>query len=122
MQSFLGLICYLRDYIQNFADKTEKLREICLEEKPVWKSEHQQAFDDIKKEIINCTVKQGFYDVEDKTILYTDASPYGLGAVLVQINKKNQARIISFASRSSFKVERTYAQTQREALAVVWAV
>ncbi|XP_062541439.1 uncharacterized protein K02A2.6-like [Armigeres subalbatus] len=58
----------------------------------------------------------------DKTILYTDASPSALGAVLVQESVSCNPRIISFASKALTATERRYAQNQREALGVVWGV
>lgn len=50
-----------------------------------------------------------------------DASPVGLGAVLIQF-RNDDPRIISFANRSLTAPERNYAQTEKEALALVWAV
>lgn len=53
--------------------------------------------------------------------MITDASPVGLGAVLLQINDSGP-RIISYASKSLSDVEKRYAQIEKEALALVWAV
>lgn len=72
--------------------------------------------------MINCTVTQGYLSLSDAMELYTDASPYAVGAVLVQVNATGKQRIISFASKSLTPTEQRYAQTQREALAVVWSV
>ena len=44
-----------------------------------------------------------------------------LGAVLIQF-KENQPRVICYASKSLTEVERRYCQTEKEALALVWAV
>lgn len=54
--------------------------------------------------------------------MIVDASPEGLGAVLLQENREGQHRIISFASKSLTDLERKYFQTEREALAIVWGV
>lgn len=63
----------------------------------------------------------GFYDVNDRTQVIADASPVRLGAVLIQF-KENEPRIISFANRILTAPEQNYAQTEKEALALVWAV
>lgn len=43
-------------------------------------------------------------------------------AVLVQMDKQDEARIIMYASKSLSDIEKRYAQTAKEALALVWAV
>ena len=49
-----------------------------------------------------------------------DASPVGLGAVLTQLHG-SVWRVIGDASRPLSDVERRYRQTEKEALALVWA-
>lgn len=80
------------------------------------------SFDDLRHELCNNVRKLGFFDSSDITEVYVDASPVGLGAVLAQRDSNNVPRIICFASKGLTTAERVYPQTQREALAVVWAV
>ena len=56
-----------------------------------------------------------FYDKNAPTEVVTDASPVGLGAILVQ-----EQRAAAFASGSLSEAEHRYSQTEKEALAVVW--
>lgn len=51
----------------------------------------------------------------------TDASVRGIGAVLTQVQNGTEY-VVSFISRSLNKAERNYSTTQRECLAVIWAV
>ena len=64
-----------------------------------------------------------YYDPNQDTKLIVDASPYGLGAMLVQFDSKtNQEHVISYASRSLGDAETRYYQIEREALAITWAI
>lgn len=121
LKGFLGLASFVSAYIPRFADLTEPLRSLLKKKEFCWEEEHDLAFANIKKAIIECTVSQGFFVTTDETFLYTDASPYALGAVLVQANEVEKNRIISFAAKALTETEKRYPQTQREALAVVWA-
>lgn len=63
----------------------------------------------------------GYFNINDETLLYTDASPVGLGAVLVQ-KRDNEEIVIAHAAKSLTDTEKRYPQTQREAYAAVWGV
>lgn len=121
LRSFLGLASYVSAYIPHFADLTEPMWRVTGNNDFEWGEQQSVAFRNVKKAIVECTTSQGFFDIKDTTYLYTDASPHALGAVLVQKNDQDKHRIISFASKTLTKTERNYPQTQREALAVVWA-
>ncbi len=55
-----------------------------------------------------------------ETQLITDASPVGLGAVLVQ-KQKGEFVFIAYASGILTDVETRYSQTEKETLGIVWA-
>lgn len=120
LKSFLGLASYISTYVPKFADITKRLWE-ALKGGFNWDDECRQAFQLTKESIIECTLKRGFLNNDDKTILYTDASPYALGAVIVQESEKGN-RVISFASKALTATEKLYPQPQREALGIVWGV
>lgn len=122
VRSFLGLVNFVGKFIPNLASIDYPLRKLTRkEEKFVWNEEQSKAFEELKQLITNDNVL-GYYDVADRTCVIADASPVGLGAVLVQFDRYNEGRIITYASRSLSNVERRYAQTEKEALALVWAV
>lgn len=121
VRSFLGLVQFVGHFIFNLASRSEPLRQMIRGEVKQFGHEQQLAFDDLRLELVKNVIKLGFFDVNDETEVYVDASPVGLGAVLVQ-RQGRLARIISFASKSLTEAERRYPQTQREALAAVWGV
>lgn len=122
LKSFLGLASYLSIYIPRFGDVTAALWAATTKNGFFWTDEQEVSYQETKAAIVNCTLGLGFFSNDDTTVLYTDASPRALGAVLCQMNEKGEMRIISFASKMLTATERRYAQTQREALAIVWAV
>ena len=122
MKSFLGLASYCSKFIPDFSSRTDRLRRITLGEdsnsKIVLESKELAAFKDLKNALSDKSTL-GFFKLDAKTILYTDASPVGLGAVLIQ-DDGSAKRVISYASRALSPVEQRYCQTEKEALAIVW--
>ena len=51
-----------------------------------------------------------------------DASPFGLGAVISQLQPDGSTRPISYASRALSNVEKRYSQIERECLAILFAI
>ena len=58
------------------------------------------------------------FDPQQESIVTCDASSYGLGAVVAQKGKDGKEHPVAYASITSTKAERNYAQVEREALAV----
>lgn len=124
LRSFLGMMVFISPFIKDFSSRTAPLRKI-TQGKSVfrWDSELEKGFLDLKSAASKDIVKRGYFSKEDQTILYTDASPWGIGAVLVQIDAKTMIeRIIACASKSLTPTECKYPQLHREALAIVWSM
>ena len=62
------------------------------------------------------------YDPSLPVRVAADASAYGLGAVLSHMQMDGSKRPIAFASRVLTSSERNYAQVEKEALALIFAV
>lgn len=120
IRSFLGLINYVSRFIPDVATKTSPLRELIKTNKFVWSEEQREAFKILKEALTSDSVLE-FYSTQDDIQVIADASPVGLGAVLSQIGK-NGPRIIAFGHRSLSEREKKYHITEKEAMALVWAV
>lgn len=121
LKSFLGLVTYVGRFIPDLGTKTFQLRQLAKESGLfVWLSEHEESFRELKS-VIGCIETLGYFDRNDTTQVIADASPVALGAVLVQVKNKIP-RVICYASKSLTKTEMRYFQTEKEALALVWAV
>ena len=77
-----------------------------------WGPEHNQAFDSIKKEIVQAPILR-YYDPKKETFLQTYAAIKGLGTCSRQDNHP-----IYFASKSLQDAECRYVAIELEALAV----
>ena len=112
----MGLVNYSGRFIPDLATLSEPLRRLTKEDVEFqWGPE--QAFQNLKNELALSEIL-GYYDKDAETRVITDASPVGLGTVLAQ-NQQGEFRVIVYASLT--EVEHRYSQTEREALAIVWA-
>ncbi|KAM7284976.1 uncharacterized protein ISCGN_031970 [Ixodes scapularis] len=85
-----------------------------------WKQPQEIAFNRAKQRLKEAKVLVHF-DPAKELKLESDASPYGLGAVLFHTSG-NVHKPIGFRSRTLTQAERNYSQLEREALALVFGV
>ncbi|XP_075062103.1 uncharacterized protein LOC142150817 [Mixophyes fleayi] len=64
----------------------------------------------------------GAPDFDRRFTVQTDASNYGLGAVLSQVNQQGEEHPILYLSRKLLPREVAYAVVEKECLAIVWAL
>lgn len=121
LRTFLQTCSWFRKFIPNFSKVAEPLTRLTRKSQVwSWGSEQTQAFIELKNLLTTAPILVQA-DFTRPFILRTDASNYALGAVLLQ-GDGNQERPIEYASRLLSAAERNYSTTEREALAVVWAV
>ncbi|UYV69971.1 K02A2.6-like, partial [Cordylochernes scorpioides] len=116
LRSFLGTCGFLRKFIPNFSKLAEPLNN--LTRKNVrwnWDLITNKAFQDLKESLTKepCLA---YYNLNSPTELITDASPIGLGAVLIQTQQNGIKRPIAYASRSLTDTEKRYSQIEKETL------
>ena len=85
-----------------------------------WSEEQQVAFNQLKALLTSALVLQSSR-FNRQFVMQTDASDNGIGAVLLQ-EIDGQERVLEFASRVLTPAERNYSVTEKECLAVVWAI
>ena len=117
LQSYLGLVNYLNRFSPTLAELTAPLRVLCKKDTLfAWESAQQEAFEAIKKEITKAPVL-AYFDKSRSSIIQSDASKKGLGAVILQDGKP-----VVYASRSLTETEQCYSNIERELLSVVFAL
>ncbi|CAG4987874.1 unnamed protein product [Colias eurytheme] len=119
--SFVQMCSWYRRFIPAFAKIAEPLTRLtkknaCWQ----WEEEQTKSFAKLRELLASSPVLAQADETKPYTIK-TDASSYALGAVLVQGEGENE-HPVEYASRLLNKAERNYSTTEREALAVVWAV
>lgn len=119
VKSFIGLSSFYRKFIPNFSTIAEPLNELTRKNKTfIWSTNCQIAFDLLKQQLINPPILQ-YPDFRKIFTLTTDASDYGLGAILSQ-NHEGSDLPIAYASRALNKAERNYSTIEKEMLATKW--
>ena len=85
-----------------------------------WTTDCSTAFEEVKRLIASELVLTHFTS-DRPLVLSSDASAYGLGAVLSHDGPGGE-RPIAFASQTLADSEQKYSQIEKEALALVWGI
>ncbi len=83
----------------------------------IWSEKEQNAFDLFKTALSQAAILV-FPNIEKYFMLHTDASGFGIGAVLVQKVSLGKHRVLACASRLLNKAEQNYDVIKRESLAM----
>lgn len=121
MRTFLGLASYYRRFVKDFASLADPLFKLCHpKEKFEWGEIHEKAFESLKKALISPPVL-AHPDPAKPYIIQTDASDVAIGAILAQSSPEGE-RVVAYGSHSLDVTQRRYCATERECLAIVWAL
>ena len=117
MHSFLGLVNFLNRYTPRLAELCSLLRKLILKDSHYSPGDPEHAaFDAIKAEFQKKIILP-YFDRNKETILQTDASKKGFGAVILQ-----EEQPIYYASRALTSAEKNYQNLEREAQAAFWGM
>ena len=117
MRAFLGFANYFRSFIAGYASNAAPLNALLKKDVSwTWSPKCQQAFEYIKMALISPPVL-AIADPQLPYVLKTDASGFGLGAVLLQ-----DGRPIAYEGRGLTPAEKNYHTGEQELLAIVYAL
>ncbi|GFO34988.1 reverse transcriptase [Plakobranchus ocellatus] len=123
VRSLLGLVNYYRHFIANFALISAPLSDLLRKgtpEKVQWTPRCDQSLAEIKR-LFSSPLILIIPDMQETFIVRSDASDYGIGAVLLQ-DRDGTLMPCRYASRKLLPRECRYSAIEREALALVFAV
>ncbi|GAA6084489.1 uncharacterized protein LOC114911879 [Tachysurus ichikawai] len=87
----------------------------------VWSSECQAAMDFLKAKLTSEPILV-FPNFSLPFFVYTDACDVGLGAALMQRDDRGRDVVVAYAIRTLNKAEKPYSTSEKECLAVIWAL
>lgn len=120
VQRFLGMLNYQARYVPDLSSKTQVLRNLTEEKNQFqWTAVEQKSFEELKA-ILTSTPVLKFFDPNKEIKISSDASSFGLGAVLLQ-RHDNEWMPVAYASRVMSDAETRYAQIEKEMLAISFA-
>ena len=124
LSRFLGICTYYRRFIFHFAHILSCLYNLLRKEiKFIWNQETQKAFDTMKQHMISFLVLRN-PNFDSLFIITCDASGYALGVILSQLdeNQHEKSYVCAYASRILKGAEIHYTITEKECLAVIYAI
>ena len=121
VREFTGLTGYYRRFIKDYSKIAKPLYELQKKDKDFHRGPAQEeAFEILKDKLCNYPILI-FPDFNKPFTLTTDASDGAIGVVLSQ-EKEDFDHPINYLSRTLNKAERNYSTTEKECLAVLYAL
>lgn len=119
--SFVALASYYRDFVPRMAELLAPLHDLtAVDRRFVWTAEHDASFAAVVAAICNAA-ELVHLDWDHPFTVVTDASSYAIGAVLLT-GPPGAQRPYAFISRKLSAPECKWHTTEKEGLAIFWAV
>lgn len=121
LYAFLKFASYFRRFMSNSSAKTSPLRALVARDADfIWTEIHSNIVNDLTRTLSSPPIIANFRNGCPTTI-YIDASPAGLGAVLIQVQEERE-RVIEYASCSVNEQDSKLHSNALECMALHWAV
>lgn len=122
VEAFIGKVNYYNNFIPNFSQIAAPINQLRRKNaKFEWGKHQQDSFQALKDHIVSATEMAHFQE-HLPIILATDASSYGIGAVISHLYADGTERPIAFASKTLDQHQEKYSQIEKEALSIVFGV
>ena len=126
LRRFLGKINFYQRFIPNRTELLSPMYKLLRKnEKFDWSEENEESFKKIIK-ILASDLVLHLFDYSKTTILITDASNVGIGAVLKQKNTEldddNSMVTVGYFSRKLLPYQMNYSATEKECLAIIESI
>ncbi|XP_046145704.1 uncharacterized protein K02A2.6-like [Osmia bicornis bicornis] len=122
LRAFIGFVNYYGRFIENLSSLLSPLYELLSDRVPFkWTKECEKAFLDAKCQFKSNKVLAHF-NPQLPLIVATDASSYGVGAILSHKYPDGSERVLQYASQTLSKTQRRYSQIDKEAYAIIFAI
>jgi hypothetical protein len=117
LKRVIGMLSFIRKFVPEYNALIHPFRNLLKERTPyVWTANEEAAMDRIRSSEAWIKALALFRTGKHLTLM-ADASSFGLGAVLLQ-----EGRPVYFCSRTMTDAEESWAQIDKEFLALVWAL
>lgn len=121
VRRFIGTASWYRRFVPDFSSLLAPILNLTKKgNRWKWSSDCQESFNAVKEALITAPILVS-PDFGRMFTLQTDASSYGLGAVLTQSFDDGE-KVIAYLSRSLTRQEAKLTVTEKECLAVIWSV
>lgn len=127
VRSFLGIIGYYRRFVKDFAKIAKPLTNLLRGERNIdskraikLDNKAKESFETLKTILTSSDILI-YPDFKKPFLITTDASNYAIGAVLSQ-GEIGKDKPIHFASRTLNRTEENFSATEKEMLAIYWAL
>jgi hypothetical protein len=122
LRTTLGHTRYYRKFIKGYAQITTPMEKLLKHDaKYEWNEECQKNLDILKEKMVIASIPV-FLDWKKPFHVHVDASSIALGIILAQAGEGGNDHPIAFASRKLSSTKRNYTTTEREGLAIVYAL
>lgn len=122
IRSFLGTAGWYRRFIKGFSSISAPLTDLIKKDKRfVMTVEAKNSFETLKRALTSAPVLV-HPDFKKRFFIQCDASSFGVGAVLFQMDSEGNERPIAFFSQKLNNAQKNYSVTEKECLAAILAV